>query len=246
MRSRLVKTIFSLSLGLWLNAQPGQAQIADPQVERVAEALRQVSLSTGVKIDGLYSDWQVKPENVTNWSRKCTGKEIAPATFAADSTQARRIVVCVLRDVMRDEYQASKNEILTVRRTAAWWLTGVSGRYLNTDIAPYTQQVVDFYLQPNRAASQPTPPLKPVNVPKAAPAPVPNPVYERYLKAGNAASQRQDRPTALLYFKRALDERPNDATAMQAILTIEAQTPENRPAWPQPTPSTPFNLPNLK
>jgi hypothetical protein len=239
----------SLSLGMGVSAKPSQAQITDPQVERMAEAIRQAALSTGIKIDGLYSDWQIKPENVTRWSRKCMGKEISPPAFAADSTQARRVVVCVLRDVMRDEYQASQNnEILAVRRTAAWWMTGVSGRYLSSDIAPYTQKVADFYRQPNLVVNQPSPPKRPTTPPKPTPATKPevlqNPVYERYIKAGNAAKQQQNLPTALLYFKRALDERPNDAVAMQAILTIETQLQESRPSFPlpQPTPS----VPNLK
>ncbi len=239
MRSRLIKILFSLSFVLGVSVQPGQAQITDPQVERVTEAIRQAALSTGVKIDGLYSDWQVKPENVTRWSRKCTGKELSPPAFAADATQARRIVICVLRDVMRDEYQASQNnEIVAVRRTAAWWMTGVSGRYLSRDIAAYTQKVADFYQQPNLAANYPNTPPKPVTSAKIATSPslepLPNPVYERYIKAGKAANQRQDLATALLYFKRALDERPNDAAAMQAILAIETQTKGSRPNFPLP------------
>ena len=245
MRSWLLRIFFiSLSLGLGISPLPSQAQIADPQVERVAEAIRQAALSTGVKIDGLYSDWQVKPENVTRWSRMCTGKEVSPSAFAADTTLARRIVVCILRDVMRDEYQASqKSEIIAVRRTAAWWMTGVSDRYRNSDIAPYTQKVVDFYQQPNRAASKPgILPKSPIGTkPTPAAEILPNPVYERYMKAGNAANQQQDRPTALLYFKRALDERPNDAAAMQAILAIETQLKESRPNFspPQPAPAIP-------
>jgi hypothetical protein len=241
MRSQFVKILVSVSLGLGAGISPGQAQltgrVTDSQVERVAEAIRQVSLSTGIKIDGLYSDWQIKPENISNWSRKCIGKDLSPQAFAADAAQSRKIVVCVLRDVLRDEYQASKNnELIAVRRTAAWWLTGVSGRYQSSDIAPYTQKVVEFYQQPNQA--QPPRPNQVAQPPSSSPAA--NPVYDRYVKAAKAANQRSDYDTALLYFKRALDERPNDAVAMQEILAIENQRQENRPIFPlpQPTPSS--------
>jgi hypothetical protein len=239
MRSRLVGILWGLIIGL--NALPGQAQISDPQVEQVAEAIRQVTLSTRVKIEGLYSDWQVSPENISRWSTKCTGKQISPQLFASDALQARNIVVCVLRDVVRTEYQASgKSENLAVRRTAAWWMTGVPEQYLKEDVAAYSEKVWQLYQRPNLLSQRPPSPARSPDVNR-------NLVYDRYMKAAAVARQQKDLKTALLYFKRALDERPKDAAATEAIAVLERQNnanPVNRPV-PQSTPSvTP--APNLK
>jgi hypothetical protein len=52
------------------------------------------------------------------------------------------------------------------------------------------------------------------------------------MEAGYTATQQRNYPTALLYFKRALDERPNDSFAMQAIQNVEAYL--NPAAKPNP------------
>jgi hypothetical protein len=41
------------------------------------------------------------------------------------------------------------------------------------------------------------------------------------MQAGYRATNQRDYDTALLYFRRALDERPNDPYARQAIQNVE-------------------------
>ena len=54
------------SMGLW--ALPVRAQ-TDAQVAALVEAFRLAAPDTGTENDGLYSDWQIKPENIISWSR---------------------------------------------------------------------------------------------------------------------------------------------------------------------------------
>ncbi|HEY9663291.1 MAG TPA: hypothetical protein V6C65_33000, partial [Allocoleopsis sp.] len=61
---------------------------------------------------------------------------------------------------------------------------------------------------------------------------------DRYMAAGYEATQQRNYETALLYFRRALDERPNDSYAQQAIQNVEryrSRTPEDASgSQPQP------------
>lgn len=211
--------LVSLGVGLGLAALPAQAQISEAQVGALVEALRQSAPETGREDDGLYSEWQVKPENIPRWSRSCIDQELTPAQFEASPAAARTIVSCVMRDVLRDEYRASGNdEAIAVRRAAAWWMTGDPDRYDSGDTAAYTQQILRLYQQrqPVNAAANPS---RPAPLARAA---VPQlPVYDRYMRAGYAATERRDYETALVYFRRALDERPNDSFAEQAIQNVE-------------------------
>lgn len=215
--------ILSSLLSVGLGVLPVHAQLSDAQVGKVVEALRQAAPDTGKKDDGLYSDWQVKPDNIPRWSKNCTGRELSPTEFDANPTAARSVVTCIVRDVLRDEYRVvGNNELVAVRRVAAWWMTGDAGRYRSADISPYVEKVVSFYQQPAGKA-----PLSPTNAKGT--------VYDRYMQAGYAATQQKDSQTALLYFRRALDERPNDPFATQAIRNVEA----NRPNKPKPAAEKP-------
>jgi hypothetical protein len=103
---------------------------------------------TGVENDGLYSEWQVKAENIPRWSKQCTDKELTPTQFQDSPVTARAILVCVMRDVLREQYSASNNnEVLAVQRAASWWMTGNPGQYNSGSTATYTQRVLDFYQQ---------------------------------------------------------------------------------------------------
>lgn len=139
------------SLGLWV--LPANAQsVSQAQVSALVEALRKAAPETGQANDGLYSDWQVKGENIPRWSRFCTGREITPAQFEANPEQARAIMNCIVEDLLKEEYAASgNNERTAVLRSAAWWMTGDSTRYNNSAIANYTQQVLTFYQQERTA-----------------------------------------------------------------------------------------------
>jgi hypothetical protein len=112
------------------------------------EALRQAAPQTGIENDELYSDWQVKSENIPRWSKQCTGQELTPKQFQDSPVTARAILVCVMRDVLREQYTASSNnEVVAVQRAASWWMTGDPNQYNSASTAPYTQKVLDFYQQ---------------------------------------------------------------------------------------------------
>jgi hypothetical protein len=231
---RLSGLIVGLGLVYGVGVLPVQAQFSDAQVGAFVEALRQAAPQTGQANDGLYSDWQVQAQNIPRWSKSCIGKELTPAQFEANSATARGIIACVARDVLRDEYRAGgSNELLAVRRAAAWWMTGDPNRYNSGDTATYTQRVLSLYQQqgrsaPTGAAPTQTPPQGPQTT-----------AYDRYMVAGYAATKRKDNPTALLYFKRALDERPEDPYASQAIRNVETYIKPNRSQAPAAKPAQP-------
>jgi hypothetical protein len=133
-----------LGVGLW--AMPGQAQVSDGQVRALVQALRDAAQQRAPGNNGLVSEWQILPQNIPRWSRRCTGQALTSAQFEASTGKAREILVCVMRDVLRDEYKASGNsETLAVRRAASWWMTGNPNRYNSDSTAAYTQNVLSFY-----------------------------------------------------------------------------------------------------
>lgn len=220
MRVLIGKLIVSLGAVLAMGALPAQAQesqVSDDQVAALVEALRQAAPQTGRADDGLYSDWQIMPANIPRWSRSCLGRELSPTEFEASPDVARSVVTCVMRDVLQDEYGASgNNEMLAVRRSAAWWMRGDSSQYNSVDIADYVQKVADAYAQQGTATAAATPPASP-----PAQQPPQSSEFDRYMAAGYEATNQRDYDTALLYFQRALDERPNDSYAQQAIQNVE-------------------------
>ena len=179
---RLLLSALIISLGLW--ALPAQAQVSKAQVARLVEALRLAAPQTGIKNDGLVSDWQVKPSNIPRWSRLCTGRQLTPAQFEASPIAARNILECVMQDVLRDEYRASgNNESVAIRRAAAWWMAGDPGRYNSAQTSTYTQKVLRFYQQqgpkpfpqpsatPHQATPRPSPSATPQPSPSVSPTP---------------------------------------------------------------------------
>ncbi|WP_432811594.1 ARC6/PARC6 family protein [Pantanalinema sp. GBBB05] len=231
--------LLSLGFSLGLSHLPAQAQMIDAQVNALVEALRLAAPQTGSGDDGYYSDWQVKPDNVTRWSKSCLGKTVTPAQFESDQATARKVITCVMRDVLRDEYQASgKNEALAVRRSAAWWMTGDPTKYDSKDTTAYTQVVLNLYQKRKSTAAsgsaatgptdKPATPATPDNTDKPAAAKQ-GTAYDRYMKAGYAATEKKQHQTALLYFKRALDERPSDSYATQAVRNVEAYLRGEKP-----------------
>lgn len=144
-RSYMGKLIGAIiaSMGLW--ALPVRAQ-TDAQVAALVEAFRLAAPDTGTENDGLYSDWQIKPENITSWSRFCR-QPTTPAEFEASPDRARAIMTCVVKDLLKEEYAASGNNMEeAVRRSASWWMTGDSTRYSSDrTTAEYAQKVLNFY-----------------------------------------------------------------------------------------------------
>ncbi|MCT7985594.1 hypothetical protein NG796_20180 [Laspinema sp. A4] len=131
-----------------LVAMPVMAQITEAKVASLVEALRLAAPDTGMEDDGLYSDWQIKPDNIPRWSRLCIDQELTPAEFEANEAQAREVLACVMSDILKEEYEASGNdESLAVRRAAAWWMAGDPEQYNSESISDYTQEVLQYYQQ---------------------------------------------------------------------------------------------------
>lgn len=61
-----------------------------------------------------------------------------------------------------------------------------------------------------------------------SPAPTSEADYTRYMRIGYQAFQLGDYQTALINFRRALNERPGNSYATQAIANTEAQIRRNR------------------
>lgn len=151
------------SLGIW--ALPVQAEITEAQVAAFVEALRLAAPQTGRQDDGLYSEWQIKPNNIQRWSKRCLNQELTPEQFEADSTTARKILQCKMGEILRQEYVATNNdEMFAVQRSAAWWMTGDANTYNNPGTVAYVQRVLAAYQRQRNAIQQPA---------AAAPATVP-------------------------------------------------------------------------
>lgn len=223
MRVPISKLIVSLGVILAVGTLPAQAQVSDSQVAALVEALRQAAPQTGSADDGLYSDWQIMPGNIPRWSKSCIGQELSPTEFEASPEVARSVVTCVMRDVLKEEYGASGNdEMLAVRRSAAWWMRGDPSQYNSSEIAEYIQKVVTAYEgQRGTAAAAAAPAPASPSSPPSAQRPPQSSEFDRYMAAGYKATEQRDYETALLYFQRALDERPNNSYAQQAIQNVE-------------------------
>jgi hypothetical protein len=135
------KTAALLTLGLAV--VPVSGQIADTQARALAGALRLAAPRTD-KPD-LYSDWKVKPAIIPDWSRRCLGRALTAEEFAADATQARQVVECIMARELRRQYEVTHDESLAVRRAASWWMTGNPDQYDQGSTAPYTDKVLYYY-----------------------------------------------------------------------------------------------------
>ena len=138
----------SLIISLGLQALPAAAQsVTDAQVSALVEALRQAAPPQTAN-DGMYSQWQVLPGNISRWAKFCTKQALTPQQFEADATKAKSIVTCIVGDLLRDEYKASSNNELTaVRRAACWWMTGDSAACKSGATATYADKVISVYQQ---------------------------------------------------------------------------------------------------
>lgn len=141
---RLFRGAIFASIGLW--ALPVAAQsVMTYQVDALVEALRRAAPQTGRTDDGLYSDWQVKLDNITSWAKFCQ-MNLTVAQFDNNPEKARELISCVVEDLLKEEYTASgNNEEVAVLRSAAWWMTGDSTQYNSGTTAEYAGQVLKFY-----------------------------------------------------------------------------------------------------
>ncbi|MBD6620196.1 hypothetical protein FNW02_31515 [Komarekiella sp. 'clone 1'] len=137
-----------ISFGLSSLLAQAQQQASDAQVAAIVEALRLAAPQTGNSNDGLYSEWQVKPETLKGWSKYCLKRELTPTQFENSPTTARQVVSCITRRELNNQFRAtSNNQTAAVRGVACWWMTG---RYTGCNsgfTADYVQKVVRFYQQ---------------------------------------------------------------------------------------------------
>ncbi len=131
---------------LWILPFAIPAQISDAKIEALVEALRLSAPPVGAD-SGLYSDWGVKPDNIARWSRRCLDRDVTPEQFADDEALARRVLVCVMGSVLREQFAASNHEIVAVQRAAAWWMTGDPDQYREGATDGYTLRVLEAYLR---------------------------------------------------------------------------------------------------
>ncbi|MEG4800283.1 hypothetical protein QUB63_04300 [Microcoleus sp. ARI1-B5] len=138
----------SLIISLGLQALPAAAQaVTDAQISALVEALRQAAPPQTAN-DGMYSQWQILPGNISRWAKFCTKQDLTPQQFEADATKAKTIVTCIVGDLLRDEYKASgNNETAAIRRAACWWMTGESAACKSGATATYADKVVSVYQQ---------------------------------------------------------------------------------------------------
>jgi hypothetical protein len=144
---RLRYLLLVVLLLLWTAGLPAQTPISDAKVEALIEALRQAAPPASPDA-GLYSDWRIKPDNISRWSKRCLNQDVTPEQFAADPALARQVLVCVMGKVFRDEFAASgNNEIVAVQRAAAWWMTGDPTQYRDGSTSTYSLRVLEAYLR---------------------------------------------------------------------------------------------------
>jgi hypothetical protein len=138
----------SLIISLGLPALPAAAEtVTDAQVSALVEALRQAAPPQTAN-DGMYSQWQILPSNISRWAKFCTKQDLTPQQFEADATKAKSIVTCIVGDLLRDEYKASgNNETAAIRRAACWWMTGESAACKTGATATFADKVVSVYQQ---------------------------------------------------------------------------------------------------
>lgn len=150
MTSKFIRNLLlsSLMVCFGLETRPVSAQqVSTPQVTALVEALRQAA-PPQTPNDGMYSQWQVLPNNIPRWSKFCTKQELTPQQFEADPAKARSIITCIVRDLLQDEYKASgNNEMTAIRRAACWWMTGQSTACTSGEPAAYVQNVMNAYQQ---------------------------------------------------------------------------------------------------
>ncbi|MDZ8184693.1 MAG: hypothetical protein RMX96_07580 [Nostoc sp. ChiSLP02] len=137
-----------VSLGLLSSLAQAQQSVSSAQVAAMVEALRQASPQTKNPNDGLYSEWQVKPETLKGWSRTCLKRELTPTQFESSPVLVRSVVFCITRRELTNQFAATNNnEIASVRGVACWWMTGNYTGCNQGFTADYLQKVVRFYQQ---------------------------------------------------------------------------------------------------
>ena len=150
------------------------ALVSGNQVAQLVESFRSIAQqSTTMKSTTLYSEWRVSKQNIGPWTQQCLSAETTPEEFDRNAGTASKVVTCVVGRVLNTEYKAAdRDEVLAVRRTAAWWMTGDASRYNSPGTAAYTQRVLDAYQSRSSIAAVPRAetPENPIAKPAGKPA----------------------------------------------------------------------------
>ena len=150
------------------------AFVSGNQIAQLVESFRSIAQqSTTVRSTTLYSEWRVSKQNIGPWTQQCLSAETTPEEFDSNPETASKVVTCVVGRVLNTEYRAAdRDEVLAVRRTAAWWMTGDASRYNSPGTAAYTQRVLDAYQSRSSIAAVPRAetPEKPIAKPANKPA----------------------------------------------------------------------------
>lgn len=155
-----------LWIGLLVISINVPAAISDEHIAALVEALRLAAPKSG----NLYSDWQIKAANISNWSQRCLGRSLTTSEFEADLELARAILECKMGSILREQYELSEyNEAVAVQRTAAWWMTGTAEQYQSSNIANYIQKVLTLYYQELKNISPAATPSLTTTVPPTLP-----------------------------------------------------------------------------
>ena len=146
-----------ITLGLSsLPALAQQPKVSESQVAAMVEALRQ-SAPKNTPNDGLYSDWQVKPETIKLWTKNCLKKELTPAQFQNDPATARQVVSCIINRELTKQFRAiPNNETAAVSSVACWWMTGNYTGCNSGFTSDFVKNVTKIYQQ-QRAKPKPQP-----------------------------------------------------------------------------------------
>jgi hypothetical protein len=183
------------------DAPTGEATLSPTQVAQLVESFRLVAQqSTSKKSTTLYSDWRVSKQNISPWTQQCLSKDATPEEFDRDATTASQVVTCVVGRVLNNEYKAAdRDEVLAVRRTAAWWMTGDASRYNSPGTATYTQRILDTY-QKNQPIAVVTQSAEKPETPSEQPL---KPVTASTVKPGTV----QGKPASAVTDKKATDKK---------------------------------------
>ncbi|GJD17961.1 hypothetical protein RIVM261_029170 [Rivularia sp. IAM M-261] len=146
-----------ITLGLSsLPALAQQPKVSESQVAAMVEALRQ-SAPKNTPNDGLYSDWQVKPETIKLWTKNCLKKELTPAQFQNDPATARQVVSCIINRELTKQFRAiPNNETAAVSSVACWWMTGNYTGCNSGFTSDFVKNVTKIYQQ-QRSKPKPQP-----------------------------------------------------------------------------------------
>ena len=152
--------------------KPPKPQVSDAQIRAMVNALKDAAPPNSAN-DGLYSEWQIKPGIIPDWSKRCIGRSVTPQELEGSPVTARGIVSCIAKRELNRNYAATnRNEMATVRRTACWWMTGDTGACQSGSTAKYVSRVVGFYEKEKSQTGESSSP-EPTASPSPTPAPTP-------------------------------------------------------------------------